>query len=334
MSAPICSVCIANFNGENTLAACLDSVLTQDFEGEVEILVHDDASTDGSLSLLRSRYPQIVVIKSAENVGFCIANNRMAERASGQFLLLLNNDAALRPGALSALLQRAATIAGYAVLTLPQYALPEGILMDRGSLFDPFLNPVPNLDENRTQIGMGMGACLWVPKTLWNEIGGMPEWFGSLAEDMYLCLSARKLGYPVEVVQESGYDHWVGASFGGGKAQNGRLSTTYRRRALSERNKTYVMVLFYPLYALLLLLPLHVFLLVAEGAALSCARRSAEPWRRIYGPCLLAVWNARAHLLRERSRWQKSRATNFFSPFTAMPWKLRMLLRHGLPALR
>src|SRR5688572_14579783 len=100
---PVCTVCIANYNGEELLGPCIESILTQDCEFPVEIIVHDDASSDGSVALLRSLYPQVDVIASASNVGFCVSNNRMVEKARGEFILLLNNDAALAGDALRSL---------------------------------------------------------------------------------------------------------------------------------------------------------------------------------------------------------------------------------------
>jgi GT2 family glycosyltransferase len=100
----LCSICIANYNGEHVLADCLDSLFSQRGAPPFEVIVHDDASTDGSLQLLRESYPQVAVIESHVNVGFCISNNRMVERANGEYILLLNNDAALMPDALATLL--------------------------------------------------------------------------------------------------------------------------------------------------------------------------------------------------------------------------------------
>ena len=54
---PVVSVCIANFNGEAVLDACLSSVLAQDTDFPVEILVHDDCSSDGSVALIKERFP-------------------------------------------------------------------------------------------------------------------------------------------------------------------------------------------------------------------------------------------------------------------------------------
>lgn len=88
---PLVSVCIANYNGMVVIDDCLRSVLAQQGGIPVEILVHDDASTDGSLAYIRENYPDVVLIESNANVGFCIANNRMAVRARGHFVLLIEN---------------------------------------------------------------------------------------------------------------------------------------------------------------------------------------------------------------------------------------------------
>jgi glycosyltransferase involved in cell wall biosynthesis len=73
-NTPVVSVCIANFNGESIIADCIDSVLRQKNAPEFEILVHDDASSDASLEVLK-KYDSIRLIQSSENVGFCITVN-------------------------------------------------------------------------------------------------------------------------------------------------------------------------------------------------------------------------------------------------------------------
>jgi len=118
MGKPVCSICIANYNGVGVIEDCLDSVFAQDCDIPFEVIVHDDASGDGSAQHIRTVYPQVVLIESADNVGFCIANNRMVERATGEFILLLNNDAALYPDALATLLKGAQDIGQPAILTL------------------------------------------------------------------------------------------------------------------------------------------------------------------------------------------------------------------------
>jgi GT2 family glycosyltransferase len=335
-SAPLISVCVANYNGMAVIDDCLRSVMAQQGNITVEILVHDDASSDGSAAYIRDNYPVAKLIVSETNVGFCIANNRMAAAAKGQYLLLLNNDAALYPDALQSLLAEANNIGKPAILTLPQYDATTGVMVDRGCLLDPFYNPVPNLDPKRTDVAMVIGACLWVPKSLWDELEGFPEWFGSIAEDMYVCCRARLAGYAVRALAVSGYRHWQGKSFGGGKVVGNRLSTTFKRRALSERNKTFVMIISCPRHLLICLLPSHLFLIYLEGVSLSVVKRNNLIWRKIYAPLLPTLWRHRHRLIHlRRSIQSPRRASNraWFTSFCWIPWKFRMLIRHGWPKL-
>lgn len=333
---PTVSVCIANYNGLGVIDDCIASVLAQDCDFPVEIIIHDDASTDGSRQHIRTDYPQVIVIESTDNVGFCVANNRMVERASGEFVLLLNNDAALYPDALTALYKAAKDTGRPAILSLPQYDAVTGELLDIGCMFDPFLNPVPNRNPDRDEVGMVIGACLWIPKALWQELGGFPEWFGSIGEDLYLCCRARLAGYAVRALGISGYRHRVGASFGGGKVRGDKLVTTFRRRALSERNKTFVMAMCYPGILLIGLLPLHLVLIHLEGMLLTLIKGDGNVWRKIYAPLLPGLWRQRQALLSIRLGAQSQRKVTlctWLAPFSWVPWKLQMLIRHGLPKL-
>lgn len=334
---PVCSVCIANYNGAALLDDCLTSVLTQHGDISIEIIVHDDASTDDSIALLRERYPQVELLASSENVGFCISNNRMVAHARGEFVLLLNNDAALHPDALSVLLEAARAQSPTGVLTLPQYDWETNVLVDRGCLLDPFYNPVPNLDRGRSEVAMVIGACLFMPRSLWVRLGGFPEWMGSIAEDMYLCCLARLQGLPVSVTHSSGYRHRQGTSFGGGRVDADRLQTTFRRRRLSERNKTAVMVICTPTLLAWPLLVLHVIELAIEGALLSFFRMDSRIWSGIYTPTLRYVVGDLDQLRKRRQEVQLARRTSlrrYMRCMTLLPRKLSMLLRYGLPTLK
>lgn len=337
-AAPLVSVCIANYNGMAVIDDCLRSVLAQEGRVPVEILVHDDASSDDSVAHIRQHYPGVKLLESSENVGFCIANNRLAAAASGRYLLLLNNDAALYPDALQTLLAEAERIGQPAILGLPQYDAATGELIDIGSLFDPFLNAVPNRDPARSEVGMIIGACLWLPRALWIELGGFPEWFHTLAEDMYICNRARLAGHPVRALNRSGFRHRVGSSLGGGKVTaEKRLVTSRRRRALSERNKSFVMILTYPGTILLPALPLHLLSLLAEGALLALLKRDYGLWRTIYAPLLPALWRNRARLLQLREEIQHRRRISlreWLAVFRPLPYKIEMLAKHGLPEVR
>ena len=332
-----CSICIANYNGLDVIDECLQSVLGQEGNVSYEVLVHDDASTDGSADYIAKHYPEAKLIRSETNVGFCIANNRMTAAATGEYFLLLNNDAALYPDALQALYTEASRQQHPAILTLPQYEAVHGMLVDRGLFLDPFLNPVPNHNLSRTEVATVHGACLWLPRSLWNEIGGFPEWFHMLAEDLYICCAARLMGANVRVLPSSGYRHRIGHSLGGGKTQEARLVTTVRRRVLSERNKNFVMWICYPLPLLLVLFPLHLTLLLLEGLFMSAVRRDISLLTEVYLGSCNSLWRHRRLLLTCRSSTQRRRSIQwrqFFAVFTLFPHKLRMLWKHGIPQIR
>ncbi|MGB5008871.1 MAG: glycosyltransferase [Candidatus Dechloromonas phosphoritropha] len=334
--SPLISICIPNYNGSEYIGQCIRSVLAQEHDCEIEIVLHDDASTDNSLDIIREQFPEVHVLASKTNAGFCISNNRMVDYARGKYILLLNNDAILRPGSLLAFLLEAKAAAIPGIIGLPQHSLVDGALVDRGYEFDLFMNPIPAFIPGRQEVASVTGACLWIPRKVWDEIGGFPDWFGSVAEDVYLCHAARLLGYPVVVLDAPGFDHWIGRNLGGGKVMENRLVSTTRRRALSERNKTWVMMIFYPLPVLLFVLPLHLALLATEAVALLL---TGTPWGMVRTIYLLLPSNLLGGLARviDTRRHIQSRRligfTDYLRRFRLLPWKLVMLLRYGMPKL-
>jgi len=335
-SLPLISVCIANYNGADFICECLASVYAQAGEFTFEVLIHDDASTDNSIALIRQAYPQAKILANTDNAGFCISNNRMVAEAKGTYLLLLNNDAVLRPGSLQAFLQFARHTSEQAILGLPQYALHDGHLVDRGYEFDLFMNPIPVFGHGAGEVATVTGACLWVPAVVWDAIGGFPEWFESVAEDIFLCQAARLLGYPTYILEQPGFDHWIGKNLGGGKVVEQKLQTTARRRALSERNKTAVILMCYPAWALALILPMHILLLSLEALFLILSGAGRSKVRKIYSPILPFLWRHRDQILAQRQVLddrRKQTGWQFIRRFKLVPHKLTMLWRHGVPKI-
>lgn len=331
---PGISVCIANYNGGALVLDCLASVFAQAGDFALEVLVHDDASTDDSLARIREACPAVTVIESHSNAGFCVSNNRMVDAARGPFVLLLNNDAVLRPGSLQALVDASRAVGPDCVLGLPQHTLVDGSLVDNGYLCDPFLNPIPILDDGLHEAGVVTGACLWTTKRVWSEVGGLPDFFGSLAEDIHFCFAARLLGYRVLVLDSPGFDHWIGRNLGGGKLIGNRMATSARRRALSERNKTFSMLCCYPWPLLALLLPLHAATLAAEAAFLALTGTGVARVARIYGRIPAEIWRQRTRLKALRRTLMEKRVASARQLLRFTRWrphKLTMLLRHGRP---
>src|SRR3990170_5640248 len=93
---PLVSVVIVNWNGWDTLPRCLEALASQSFE-DFEVILVDNASSDGSADEAEMRWPHMRVIRLEENLGFAAANNLGARKACGRWLALLNNDAFPEP---------------------------------------------------------------------------------------------------------------------------------------------------------------------------------------------------------------------------------------------
>ena len=86
------SIVIVNYNVRFYLEQCLDSVFRSSCPFDFEVFVVDNVSTDGSVSYLEKRYPQVHYIQNNENVGFARANNQAIRQSAGRYVLLLNPD--------------------------------------------------------------------------------------------------------------------------------------------------------------------------------------------------------------------------------------------------
>src|SRR5437660_11076272 len=109
------SIIILNYNGREHLGACLSSLEDLEFpKQQLEIIVVDNGSTDGSLGFVKARFPKVVLIHNETNLGFSKAANIGAERAKGEYLAFLNNDMRVGKNWLSVLLETARAGEGFA----------------------------------------------------------------------------------------------------------------------------------------------------------------------------------------------------------------------------
>ena len=100
---PDVSICIANWNCRDYLHGCLKSILERPQGVSVEVIVVDNASTDGATEMVTSEFPNVVLVRNAENHGFARASNQAAICATGRYIFFLNNDTIVPPGTLSRL---------------------------------------------------------------------------------------------------------------------------------------------------------------------------------------------------------------------------------------
>lgn len=234
------TVIIVNWNVRDLLRSCLQSlpadllesgVLTPD--SGLEVVVVDNASSDGSVEMLHTEFPQVRLIANAANRGFGAANNQALAEAAGKYVLFLNPDTQVRPGAIERLLafidQRPqVACVGPRLLnpdgtiqpsrrSFPRLAtfLVESTVLQRylgglGSVRDFYRGSAS--DEAPQQVDWLVGACLLVRRSVLDEVGPFDERFFMYSEEMELCYRFRRAGYEVWYVPEAEVVHHEGAS--------------------------------------------------------------------------------------------------------------------------
>lgn len=232
MAEPELSVIIVNWNTRDALAACLGSLREGCRDIETEIWVVDNASEDGSADMVDRLFPEVKLIRNTGNLGLTKANNQALVHASSDFVMFLNSDAHLKPGAARALIDFMERHPEAAAVG-PRISWPDGKLQ-------PSTYPPLNLwrdalqalhlykflplewaaqwllgghwshDKART-VGRLTGACWIVRRAVMSKFGGLDEnfWDGS-AHDF--CLSALEAGREIWFTPTAEAVHRFGVS--------------------------------------------------------------------------------------------------------------------------
>ncbi|MBL8092750.1 MAG: glycosyltransferase family 2 protein [Anaerolineales bacterium] len=227
---PDVSVVVLNWNTRDLLAECLRITQACADGLTLELIVVDNASTDDSVALVRRDFPQVRVIESPANVGFAAGNNLGAQQASGRYILLLNTDAFLKPGALGAMAalldaQPRAGLCGARLLNrdgsfqashtpFPTVSREFLILSGLGRLFMGRHYPSrgPEREAGPRPVDYVEGACLLCRPEAYRQVGGLDPGFFMYAEEVDLCMALKRAGWSVWYHPEAEVVHLGGAS--------------------------------------------------------------------------------------------------------------------------
>jgi len=288
-AAPRLSIIIPHLRGTEILRDCLRSIFSADFR-EFEVILIDNASSDGSCEMAAAEFPSVRQHRLKENRGYAGGCNAGIELARGEYLLLLNDDTVLEPsclGALVAALDRDSSIA---------FAQPKLLnIRDRrsfdysgacGGLIDVLGYPFAfgrtfmYMEEDRgqfdapSQIFWACGTAAFYRRKALDEVGYLDSDFFAHMEEIDLAWRLHLAGYRGVRVPEAVVYHYSGQT----------LANTERRKMfLNHRNSMACLLKNYSLVNLLWIMPLRI--LFEWGVILISFLRG--DWRR--GPAALAV---------------------------------------------
>ncbi|WP_420453087.1 glycosyltransferase [Ilumatobacter sp.] len=222
-------VVVVSFRTPALIVRCISSIIDQ-LGPDDRVVVVDNASGDGSVELVRERFPHpaVEIVENATNVGFARACNQAAAGRRHD-VVLLNSDAVAEAGMLEALRRRAGSLAEPTILggcaldadgsidvrscgraptpwSVACFATGLSSALKRRPIADP--ECIATWDRSTTRrVEIVTGAMMYVPRVAWDRLGGFDERYFVYGEDVDLCLRAQRLAIPREFVPEARFTH-------------------------------------------------------------------------------------------------------------------------------
>ncbi len=229
--SPDLSIIIVNWNVRDLLRDCLRSIDVGRGALSVEVIVVDSASADDSVAMVRNEFPWVRLIPCDENVGFPRGNNIGLAEASGMHLLLLNPDTVILEDALPKMVAYLQAHSDVGALG-PQLLNPDGSIQSSrrrfptaatGFLESTWLEGLaPGVlrryyaldlpDDATADVDWLTGACIMVPRAIYEEIGGLDEGYYMYSEELDWCRRIKATGRRVVYFPAAQVTHHVGKS--------------------------------------------------------------------------------------------------------------------------
>jgi GT2 family glycosyltransferase len=227
------SVVIVSWNAKAYLEECLQSLAEDVYDGPMEIVVVDNASSDGSADMVKRQFPAVTLIRNAANLGFSKANNIGIRRCTGDYIALVNSDIHVLKGCLSELVAFSESQADVGVVGpkiigrdgkrqvshkgFPRLwnslcrALALDVLLPRMALFNGYLK-WHEAPDGVTPVDILSGCFLVAKRRAIDQVGLLDERFFIYGEDMDWCKRFWQGGWKAMFVPEARAIHYGGAS--------------------------------------------------------------------------------------------------------------------------
>ena len=229
---PDLSIIIVSWNVADLLRDCLRSIDENRGDLDLEVIVVDSASSDNSVAMVQNEFPWVNLLACDENVGFPHGNNLGLERANGRYILLLNPDTVVLDDALSKMMAYMAENPEVGVLGC-QLLNGDGTVQSSRRRFPTkttaffestwletvapksiheayYAQDLP--DDAINDVDWVMGACMFVPRQVVAEVGGMDEAYFMYSEELDWCRRIKDSGWRVVYFPEAHIIHYIGQS--------------------------------------------------------------------------------------------------------------------------
>ncbi len=229
------SIIIVSWNVKKVLIDCLESIEENPASEPFEVIVVDNASSDGTVESVRNKFPEVVVIANSQNLGFAAANNQGIEKSQGEYILLLNPDTIIHSDSLDILIEFMDKNEDVGICG-PQLLNQDGTIQSsvrcfptfRGALYRHtvirylglFKNEykkwlMKNFDhKTKMDVDQVMGAALMIRQSIIEDIGVMDEQFFMYYEEVDLCFRIKQAGWRVVFMPEVVITHLGSQSSG------------------------------------------------------------------------------------------------------------------------
>jgi GT2 family glycosyltransferase len=224
---PKVAIVILNWNGVKHLEEFLPSVTKSDWPN-LEIVVGDNASSDGSVAFVKEKYPEITIIQNDANYGFTGGYNKVLEHVEADYYILLNSDVEVPAGWIKPVIElmesdpliaaAAPKIKAYLQKDHFEHAGAAGGFIDafgypfcRGRVFYEIEEDKGQYEESG-EVFWASGAALFIKKKYWDEAGGFDDRFFAHMEEIDLCWRLKNMGYKIMYCAQSEVYHVGGGT--------------------------------------------------------------------------------------------------------------------------
>jgi GT2 family glycosyltransferase len=317
---PKISVIILNFNGQEWLGRCFESLEAQTIFAEIEVILTDNNSADGSdrfAAAWLERTGKGRVVQNGANLYYCQANNNGADAATGKYLLFLNNDTWLERDCLEKLYQEVEITTADAATPIVLNYDDDSFQNMGGCGLDIFgLVPAQSRVNRTTEIFAACGCSFFISVTMFKKIGGFDGELLIYADETDLSWKVWIAGGKVVAVPAARLHHRGAAVVNPeGKTKTVESRTSETKRFLANRNGILFLLKNSQHILLLLLIP-HLALLLLEAATSLVLVRRWSYVRISYLSAIVDAFRLRRHVREWRRRIRTFRQRGDF-------WMLR-----------